>query len=719
MFNTTSRGIKKLHRLLGEGKTVWVLYLDLIKFHEVEFRHGNKVCKRILEELYQEIELSLKRQSRFFTMSMVEERGGDDFVVYFVPKPNVPWKITEVTENWVHPLEQRFNNRIRGFINEKLQLRSAIVQCVNESGRTVDYLLYAAIKEAFLLNKAEPDAQYFGRREEVKHLLKSPNNYLRTAFQPILQIQTGEIFGFEALTRVLGAETFSNIVELLTFAENIGQLYPVETLCRRISIESSSRVLQQHEFLFLNINPQVLLDPEFASGQTRKLLLEQALHPSNVVLEITERSAIEDFDTFRQALAHYRNQGYLIALDDVGAGYSSLQSIAELHPDFLKVDRSLISSINTDPTKWALLEAFVTFSKRIGARIIAEGVETEDEMRAVVQLGVDYVQGYYLARPSFERPKINEDALDVLKRQYRNKSSEHSIFSLVEPLQLFEKATLIRTIQDYFQDHLNSWLIGVTDNEKIVGIVKREKLFAALGSRYGVSLYLNKSIPLLMENDPLIVEDSTPIEIVSRLAMERPDTQLYNGIVVVNQQKPIGMVSVAALMKAISDRQIQIARGANPLTGLPGNLLIDREIQRRLALKSTFGIIYVDLNKFKHYNDVNGFKRGDQAIKMTGDVLLDTALLLDEEAFIGHIGGDDFIIMLKTEQLENCCRGILSEFAHQRQSLLRAQGLSIALASLAIPAHTSLEPVSIAELAAQVKKEVKQIGGDAFLVRNV
>lgn len=570
------------------------------------------------------------------------------------------------------------------------------------------------------LSRSEPDSHYVSRREELKHLLKLPDEFLKSVFQPIVQVRTGEVFGFEALTRLNNLDHFGNIVELLDFSEKIGQLYPVETLCRRTSISSCSSVLSNREFLFLNINPQVLLDPDFSSGQTKKLLEEQGLHPANVVLEITERSAIADFDVLRQALAHYRSQGYLIALDDVGAGYSSLQSIAELHPDFLKVDRSLISSVNTNPTKWALLEAFVTFAKRIGARIIAEGVETPEEMRAVVQLGVDYLQGYFLARPDFSRPEINETALSILKSQYGIKSSDQgTIFSLVEPLQLFDKATPVKTVQDYFQEHLNSWLVGVTENEKIIGVVKREKLFSALGSRYGVSLYLNKNISLLMEVDPLIIEESTPIEVVSRLAMERPETQLYDGIVVANQQKPIGMVSVAALMKMMSERQIQIARGANPLTGLPGNLLIDHEIHRRLELQTSFSIIYVDLNKFKKYNDINGFKRGDDAIKMTADILMEASLLLDEEAFVGHIGGDDFIIMLRTDQVEACCEIVLRQFDLRRQHLLRANGLSIALAALAIPAHTGLALETVAELAARMKKEVKKIGGDAFLIQSL
>ena len=409
----------------------------------------------------------------------------------------------------------------------------------------------------------------------------------------------------------------------------------------------------------------------------------------------------------------------MIALDDVGAGYSSLQSVAELHPDFLKIDRSLIQGVNTDPIKWALLETFVTFSKRIGCRIIAEGVETAEEMRTVVQLGVDYVQGFFVARPSFERKNINPAVMEILNPVRRLKLSDQSpILSMVEPLALFDTNTLVSTIETYFRDNPHIWLVGIIANSRIVGVMQRDRLFAALGTRYGVSLFLEKTVPIIMNSNPLIVEDTTPLEVVSSLAMQRPDAQLYDGIIVANQRKPVGMVSVANLIKAISERQIQLAQGANPLTGLPGNLSIDQEIRQHIERGLNFGLIYVDLNQFKYYNDLYGFQQGDLAIKMLSELLLHEASKTSEKTFVGHIGGDDFIMITSSTDLGDMAVNILAQFEHCCQQLPSTESLSVALACLIINnSDLSWTPLLVSERAAQIKKEVKAMGGNSFLLR--
>lgn len=264
-----------------------------------------------------------------------------------------------------------------------------------------------APRKLILRQAVLPDLNFWVRREILKRIIQTPEGYLRMAYQPIMNVKSGKIFGFEALARVIQTDVFKNILDLLTFAEKVGHLYPLETLCRRLGITSAGAVLGEDEILFLNISPEVLNDPEFARGQTRKMLASCGLRPSNVVLEITERSSITDFDVFRKALTYYRNQGFRIALDDVGAGYSSLQAVAEVHPDFLKIDRSLISGVNHNPIKFALIETFVAFSKRIGCQIIAEGVETLEEYETVNQLGVDFIQGYFVGIPDFVRTEIN------------------------------------------------------------------------------------------------------------------------------------------------------------------------------------------------------------------------------------------------------------------------------------------------------------------------
>ena len=720
MFRAKVRGQQKLYRLLKENKAIWVLYLDIVNFHEVEFRYGYKVCQEILTEIENEINATLKKQHSLFLCTHAESRGGDDFVVYFVPGENT-WEMSEIVEHWVLPLEERFNYHIRNLVHEKIRFRTGIARCQNIESRGADYLVYAAVKEAFLLNKSEPEPNFFPRREEIDHLLNEPEKYLKIAFQPIIETRNGGIFGHEALTRIPGSVCFENIADLFPFAEKIGQLYPIETLCRRQAISACPAVLQDRELLFLNINPQILVDPEFASGKTRIMLNERGLEPCNVVLEITERSAIENFATFRDALGHYRSQGYLIALDDLGAGYSSLQSVAELHPDFLKVDRSLISGVHTDPTKWALLETFVTFSKRIGCRIIAEGVETEEEMRTVVQLGVDYVQGFYVARPDFERTDINPDVMEILNLKRRMNYLENKpIASLLEPLPLFENEVLVSVVSSYFRDHPHQWLVGITEDSRLVGVIQRDRLFAALGTRYGVPLYLERHVPVLMERNPLIVEDTTPLEVASSLAMQRSAAQLYDGIIVANQRKPIGMVSVANLMKAMSDRQIHLAQGANPLTGLPGNLRIDQEIRQLIERGSRFGLLYIDLNKFKYYNDLYGFQQGDVAIKLLSEVLENICNSTAEVIFLGHIGGDDFIIITNAlpSHLEELAEEILSKLGQASAELQGKEYLSVAIAGLIInTSEQNWTPLLVSERAAHVKKEVKELGGNSFLLR--
>ncbi|SPF54627.1 Diguanylate cyclase domain protein [Candidatus Desulfosporosinus infrequens] len=716
---STDMNQRKLYTLLRDDKTIWVLYLDIVKFHEVEFRYGYNICHQILDELNNEINHTLSNQRSFFLFTQSESRGGDDFVIYLVPGENTLWEMREVIEEWVLPMEERFNRRIRKLVNEEIRLRSGLARCINEASRGPDSLISTAVKEAFLLNKSDPDPRFFARREEIAHLINEPDKYLKVAFQPIIETRNGEVYGFEALARIPGSTCFNNIADLFPFAEKIGQLYPIETLCRRQAIAAYPAVVQNKELLFLNINPQILIDQEFASGQTRKLLFEKGLAASDVVLEITEQSAIENFAMFREALDHYRSQGYLIALDDLGAGYSSLQSVAELHPDFLKVDQSLISGVNADPIKWALLETFVTFSKRIGCRIIAEGVETEEEMHTVVQLGVDYVQGFFVARPAFERAGINPAVKKILNPKRRLKYIEQNpIVSLVEPLPFFEPNTLVSDVETYFRDHPHQWLIGITENSRLVGVIQRDRLFAALGTRYGVPLYLERTVTILMDANPLIVEDTTPLEVVSSLAMQRSGTQLYDGIIVAHQHKPIGLVSVANLMKAMSEKQINLAQGANPLTGLPGNLCINQEIRQHLEKGSTFGVIYVDLNKFKYYNDLYGFQQGDVVIKRLSDILLNASYNTDEETFVGHIGGDDFITISSSSDQERLAVNILTQFEQCCGQLSGTANLSVALAGLIVNnTDQSWTPSLVAERAAQIKKEVKAMGGNSFLLR--
>jgi EAL domain-containing protein (putative c-di-GMP-specific phosphodiesterase class I) len=225
------------------------------------------------------------------------------------------------------------------------------------------------------------------------------DHLITTVYQPIRSLADGSLFGYEALSRGPAGTSLAFPDALFDVAERHGRLFELERLCRETALK---RAIAFHPDLklFLNIDPRVVNQPGFHPGVTRQLLESTGRSETSVVLEITERDAITDYAGFRQALQHYARQGFSVAVDDVGSGYSSLVAIVELAPEFLKIDLSLVRGIATNHTKQVLVEAVTTVASRLGLRTVAEGVETLDELRTVTDLGVDYGQGFFLGRPT-------------------------------------------------------------------------------------------------------------------------------------------------------------------------------------------------------------------------------------------------------------------------------------------------------------------------------
>ncbi|MFS0723174.1 EAL domain-containing protein [Paenibacillus sp. 1P07SE] len=255
---------------------------------------------------------------------------------------------------------------------------------------------YRAAKQAVIDGQARDSVELSMRRRELQRILS--HGLLYPVYQPIYRIGGG-ILGFEALSRCEESRWFDGPLALFSFAEREGEVYSLDRLAREKAI-SGSTGLGERQKMFINISANIMQDPHFTPGQTLSLLRQQGLSPRQIVFEVTERSSIEDFETAKKVLSHYRSQGYEIAIDDAGAGYSSLQSIVELRPDYIKVDRSLIRSIHEDEIKEHILETFVAFARKMGIRVIAEGIELPEELAKLEAMGVDYAQGYLLGRPA-------------------------------------------------------------------------------------------------------------------------------------------------------------------------------------------------------------------------------------------------------------------------------------------------------------------------------
>lgn len=223
-------------------------------------------------------------------------------------------------------------------------------------------------------------------------------------YQPIISLKDGSTLGFEALSRISAGGLFDNVEDMFFSAEKCGKIWELERVCRRAVLEQireqKGRFDKMNAKLFINVNPKVLYDEKFQTGFTKEYLKQYEIPVERIVFEITERQQVEDETGFMAAVDHYKSQGYQIAVDDVGSGYSGLNRICNLAPGYMKLDMNLIKNITGNPTKIALLKGLVEFSVNCGTLLIAEGIETQKQMEMLIELGVQYGQGYYLAKPS-------------------------------------------------------------------------------------------------------------------------------------------------------------------------------------------------------------------------------------------------------------------------------------------------------------------------------
>jgi EAL domain-containing protein (putative c-di-GMP-specific phosphodiesterase class I) len=221
-----------------------------------------------------------------------------------------------------------------------------------------------------------------------------------TLYQPILDLRDLSVLGHEVFTHGPAGGPFEDPERLFALAERVGRLVDFEVVSRRQALETVWQHLPRGKKLFLNTSARTLRDPEVTGAAFAREVEERGLRREDVVLEVTERSTLEGGGGSRQPLRRLKEEGFGIAIDDMGAGYSSLNSLVEMEPDYLKFDVSLVRNIDRSLIKKSLLETLVDISARIGAQVIAEGVEAESEFTTLRDLGVHLGQGRYLAPPA-------------------------------------------------------------------------------------------------------------------------------------------------------------------------------------------------------------------------------------------------------------------------------------------------------------------------------
>jgi EAL domain-containing protein (putative c-di-GMP-specific phosphodiesterase class I)/GGDEF domain-containing protein/predicted transcriptional regulator len=571
---------------------------------------------------------------------------------------------------------------------------------------------------------------------------------LTPLFQPIVDLAQGLVHGYEGLIRGPADSPLHSPLKLFSVAESQGLRTDVEYLARQVTIEHFWQLALPGR-LFLNVSPECLLQPMSRSGRTLDYIREIGIDPARIVIELTENQPTFDFELMREAVRHYRSMGFAIAIDDLGQGFSGLRLWSELRPEFVKIDRHFVGGVDSDPVKRQFLRSIQDIAKSVGCTVIAEGVETPGEMAAVASAGIALGQGYAFARPCATptatladevRAELRE-VIEAARRQSRPRAAVKAAgrklptaLDMIRDVPVVEHSASTASVFALFEAHPDLQSLPVLRRERPVGLISRANLIDRYARPYRRELYGKKPCAVVMDPQPLLVEAATSLQDLSFLLAEADQRHLAEGFIVVEAGSYRGYGSGHDVMREITRRQIEAARHTNPLTGLPGNLPLDDCIDAWLAVGHNFVACYCDLDHFKPYNDVYGYSRGDDLIRALADTL--HARCDSHDDFIGHIGGDDFMILFSSGDWELRCQGILDDFGAQAKRFFGTADLEtggywaenrqgervfMPLVSLSLGAvHVESGHFSayhqVAAAAAVAKKEAKKIAGNSLFV---
>ncbi len=555
-------------------------------------------------------------------------------------------------------------------------------------------------------------------------------------FQPILDLHHGTVMAWEVLSR--GPEPFASPSDLFAAAEKLGLGPELEVVCRHAALRTIAGfdpAIRSRSF-FINVSPNTIGDPRVGNGHMQTELAELGLDQRNFVIEITERESIGDYAAFERQIRHYVEHGFRIALDDLGAGHSGLVTLVTCSPHFMKLDMTLSRDIHRHSYKQHLVKSLIAFAASVDAALIAEGVETWEELETLARLGVRYAQGYLFARPSRTPGSATPETLTELRRimrqfNYRESDLNETVGPLViRCATLHEGKKRGEDVDRIFRREPSVDHLTILRGEQPVGLLTRQHYYTKTGGPVGYHLFQWRPAEELARRTPLIVEDSINVTALAKLAMERPPDELYDPVIVTDAGgRLIGTVTIRQLIMRSTALEVQSAQGSSPLTGLPGNRSIERWILN--ALDQPAGcVLYADLDRFKEYNDCYGFLQGDEMIRCVARVLSRALGRLGAEARLGHIGGDDFVIVSPAAIDPEAVRNVCKQFDAARLELFaaedvkngffravdrRGQEVAVPLVTLSMAvvpveaAQSAEHPGALVQMAASLKRKVKEI----------
>ena len=561
---------------------------------------------------------------------------------------------------------------------------------------------------------------------------------LYAVFQPIVSLRDGAIYSHEALIRGPVGSSFHTPDVLLAAAAHESLNYEFENFCVTTALRDWG-ALKESGRLFVNISAEVLLQVLKQCGRDSLMALinELGVLPRMLVLEITEYERVTDMDHLADVVRDIRSAGVSLALDDFGDGRSSLRLWSQLKPEFVKIDKYFTKDISQHADKLKTIQALQQIAAIFDTSLIAEGIETEEDMRVLRDLGIEYGQGYFLGRPAIlPREQVDTQALAVLqdKRvavfpELRRASNAGSLsrLAVVDAPTVGLLTTNNELAQLFLTDEkLNS--VALLEGTRPVGIINRSRFMNEYSKLFYREVWGRRPCQMHANLAPRLIERNHNVDELVGILTSDDQRYLVDGFIVTNNGRYEGVGTGEQLVRSVTETRIEAARHANPLTFLPGNIPISQHIERLLNSGVEFVACYADLNNFKPFNDQYGYWRGDEMIRLVAKIAL--AHCDPQRDFVGHVGGDDFIILYQSADWQVQCEQLIAEFSSSAielfdESAREAGGIhaedrygvsrffpttTLSIGAVKIQCHEFTCAEQVASMAARAKHDAKNRG---------
>lgn len=565
---------------------------------------------------------------------------------------------------------------------------------------------------------------------------------LYPVFQPILHLGKAGVYAHEALIRGPRGSALHTPDALLQAAAHEALRFELEYAAIETILTCWGQ-LKAPGKLFVNASASALTQLVATWGPAHLAQLAESLQvlPRELVLEITEHERIADMDQLAQTVAALRATGIGLALDDFGDGHSSLRLWSQLKPDIVKIDRYFIKDVSTQGDKLKTIQALQQIASIFGSELVAEGIETAEDLRVLRDLGIDFGQGYFLGFPDRDPAKhVASDVLRVLsERQVAvfPELSRAAVAGQIRNLSITQAPTVTDedsndAVARIFLGNAGLHALAVLEGGRPVGIINRADFMNAYTQLYYREVWGRKPCAMHSNREPRIIEREHNIDELVGILTSQDQRYLSDGFIVTENGRYIGLGTGDQLVRSVTETRIEAARHANPLTFLPGNIPISQHIERLLKKKVKFVACYADLNNFKPYNDYYGYWRGDEMIRLMARTAMEQCD--PQRDFLGHVGGDDFILLIQSPDWLARCERLVADFNERAREMFdeeaRAAGgiqaedrhgvqrffpcTTVSIGAVTINGSLYSRAEEIANLAALAKHDAKRTGLGVF-----